>query len=143
MTAKTHTQQVHKAKRITLLIAVFGLGIAYALNYNLDLVFRGTKYTGNVRSVSLSSKGARTQVYKHILDIEFEKNNQLVNIQATDYAQSAINKYDKKDIVLYESKTEPYRYYIPKINSTITRFVLLFFVGIPLVFAVLGRRDHL
>ena len=131
------TAELQQARKIILGITTFGLLIIYALNWNVDLVWNGHQHSGTVTSHTHSTNGSNTSGH-YAISIEVEKNGETIPVHFKDFSRF-FDKSNGDEVVVYESKNSPYRYYLPKLNLRITLYVFLFFVLIPLVFVVFGR----
>lgn len=131
-------KELKKARKVVAGIVAIGVIMLAFLNWNINLVFSGNQYQGEVQGVSTAQNLDNLSLHSNI-GVLFTKNDSIAQASVRTYTKNFLNISKGDQITIFESKTEPYIYYLPKANYTASLLVLLFFVGIPLLFGIFGR----
>ncbi len=131
----TNEKEIY-ARKVCFGIGVFGIFLLTLFNWNFHLMFSGKKYESKVLKVHKHPE----KCYQ--VEIEFTRvNGELVQKNITDCTgETFLFWIDKGETLkLWESKSKPYKHYVPFVNFAGKIFLMIFFIIVPFIFAIFGR----
>lgn len=129
-------EQEKYARKVCFVIGVLGILVFTLFNWNFQLMFSGGKYETRVLQID---KGIN-ECYK--IKVEFNRAQEgLIQKEITDCTgETFLFLIEEGDtLTLWESKDKPYKHYVPFINFGVKLFLIVFFIFIPMLFALFGR----
>jgi hypothetical protein len=124
------------ARKVSFAIGLLGAIVFAAFNWNLDLLFRGHKYTAKVLAVTAGRAGC------YQIELAFARaGGEWVNQLITDCTGERFLLFFAAgdSLAVWESGRSPYRYYVPRQHLAVKVFIFLFFMVVPFIFAIFGR----
>lgn len=131
-------EHLKKGRKVILGIVILGFIVLSILNWNANIVIQGNRYDAEVTSIR-TVRNTSGNTFHNSINVEYIRRDSVVSANVQSFTKNFLNMDRGDKVILYESKTHPYEYYLPRANLTPSLLIFAFFVAIPLIFGIFGK----